>query len=371
MKDTIYKYAIYTVLTCTVSFSAFLISSDNFSPFTTQATVHKNVANIAPQVSGVITHVNVQNGQNVKAGDVLFSIDTHSYTLAVHQAEAELHQALEANLAKWQELQSAEQVLSQRDVEWHNTNNKLVRYQKLLNKGLITQQDFDDTHASANVAKSAIAVAHADILRIKAELFGNATAEPQTNKTGTVENNTIKHRVKSAAIAVAESKLASAKLDLARTDVIAQTAGTVSNLQLQTGSYISAGAISLFLVDEATSWLSADFNEKGIVHLQTGNPVWISFDAFPGQVFAGTIINQDRAIFDASNPTNQLSTVVNDSRWIREQQKIRTRIHVDGANTALIAGSRASVMVENGQSSVMDSIGYSWIKLVSLFHYIY
>ncbi|MEZ8094161.1 HlyD family secretion protein [Photobacterium swingsii] len=371
MKDAIYKYAIYAVLGCTIGFSAFLISSDNLSPFTTQATVHKNVANIAPQVSGVITHVNVQNGQVVKAGDVLFSIDKHSYTLAVRQAKAELDQAQEAHSAKWQELQSAEQILSQRNIEWHNTNNNLIRYQRLLYKGLITQQDFDDASASANVAKSAIAVAQADVLRIKAELFGNKIFEDQTDEMTTIANNTIKYQAKSAAITIAESKLASAKLDLARTDVIAQTAGTVSNLQLQTGSYISAGNVSLFLVNEATSWLSADFNEKGIAHLQTGNPVWISFDAFPGQVFAGTIINQDRAIFDASNPTNQLSTVVNDSRWIREQQKIRTRIHVNGANAALIAGSRASVIVKNGHNRVVDTIGYSWIQLVSWFRYIY
>ncbi|MDO6498035.1 HlyD family secretion protein [Photobacterium sanguinicancri] len=370
MKDTIYKYAIYTVFVCTLGFSAFLISSDNISPFTTQATLHKTVANIAPEVSGVITTVYVNNGQHVSAGDPLFSIDKHSYELAVRQARAELHQALESKSAKWQELQSANQVLSQRNIEWHNTNNKFIRYKKLFNKGLITQQDFDDARMNVNVAKSAVEVANADILRIQTELSGVVTADSSTHKIQ-ARISKASNQAKSAAIEIAEVKLAAAQLDLARTDVVAQTAGTISNLQLQTGTYINKGSVSLFLVNEDNRWLSADFNEKGIAHLQAGRSVWVSFDALPGQVFTGSITNQDRAIFDASNPTNQLSTVVNDSRWIREQQKIRTRIHVEGASSALIAGSRASVMVENGQSTLVNAIGFYWIKLVSWFRYIY
>lgn len=349
MKDTIYKYTLYTVLTATLGFSAFLVSSDNVSPFTTQATMHKTIANIAPEVSGVVTSVNVKNGQHIKTGDILFSIDNHSYALAVRQAEAELHQAQEANSAKWQELQSSNQVLAQRNVEWTNANVRYTRYKKLLSKGLITQQDFDDERMNANVAKSAVEAATADILQIKAELSSDK---------------------KNASIELAEAKLATAKLDLERTNVIAQTSGTVSNLQLQPGTYSNKGSVSLFLVNETNSWLSADFNEKGIAYLQTGSPVWIAFDALPGQVFEGTMINQDRAIFDSSNPTNQLSTVTNDTRWIREQQKIRTRIHVKGVNDDLISGSRASVIVTNG-NQIIDAVGYAWIKLVSWFRYIY
>lgn len=349
MKDEIYKYAIYLVLSITIGFSALLISSDNISPFTTQATMHKTIANIAPEVSGVITAVNVKNGQHVSAGDILFSIDKNSYALAVRQAEADLHQAREDNSAKWQELQSAIQALAQRNVEWNNDKTKYKRCKTLLKKGLTTQQEFDDARMTANVAKSAVDSAESEILRIKAELSGDA---------------------KSAGIELAETKLAIAQLDLDRCDVIAQANGTVSNLQLQAGTYINKGSVSLFMVNEANSWLSADFNEKGVDHLQAGRVVNIAFDARPGQVFSGTIINQDRAIYDASNTTTQLSTVSNDSRWIREQQKIRTRIAVQDVDSFLFAGSRASVIVENG-NVLIDAAGYAWITLVSWFRYIY
>lgn len=349
MKDKIYQTIIYTVLVITVGFSAFLLTSDNLLPFTTQATMQKNVANIAPEVSGVIAEVYVKNGQQVKAGDPLFSIDKATYALAVKQAEAELHLAQDANSSKWQALRSAEQSLAQRQAEQQNVKTKLTRYKSLLSKGLTTQQDVDDVQLSFNVAESAVKIAQSEILRIKAELSGQN---------------------KNAAIELAIAKLDQAKLALANTDVTAKTAGTISNLQLQAGSYVAKGAVAMFLVNENSRWLNADFNEKGLTHLKPGTEVAIAFDAIPGQVFTGQLLNQDSAIYDASSTTNQLAVVVNNNRWIREQQKIRTRIQIQDHETGLISGSKASVIVQH-DNSLLSAIGYGWITLVSYFRYIY
>ncbi len=349
MKDKIYQTIIYTVLSVTVCFSAFLLTSDNVLPFTTQATMQKNVANIAPEVSGVIAEVYVKNGQQVKAGEQLFSIDKAAYALAVKQAEAELHLAQEANSSKWQALQSAEQTLAQRKAEQLNAKNKLTRYQSLLSKGLTTQQDMDDVQLSFNVAESAVKIAQNEILRIKAEL-----SDQNSN----------------AAIELAMAKLEQAKLALTNTDITAKTAGTISNLQLQAGSYVAKGAVAMFLVNENSRWLNADFNEKGLAQLKPGTEVAIAFDAIPGQVFNGTLINQDSAIYDSSSATNQLAVVTNNNRWIREQQKIRTRIQIQGEDTSLISGSKASVIVQN-DNTLLSAIGYGWISLVSYFRYIY
>ena len=86
-----------------LSLSAFLLMTDNVSPFTTQATFYKSVVNIAPEVSGNITHVYVVNGQYVNANQPLFSIDEKPYQIAVAQAQAELQQAKEADAGAWQQ----------------------------------------------------------------------------------------------------------------------------------------------------------------------------------------------------------------------------------------------------------------------------
>ncbi|PQJ42398.1 multidrug transporter [Vibrio campbellii] len=349
MKENFYKYAIYTVFSAAALFSAFLVTSDNVSPFTTQATLHRNVATIAPEVSGVITDVMVNNGELVEKGQPLFAIDASSYQLKVAQAKAELRQARESDSAKWQQLAAAKQTQSQREFEYHNAKQKLTRNQKLRNKGLATEQELDDAITNTQVASSAVEAANAEVKRIEAEL----STQDRT-----------------AAIELAEAKLASAELDLSHTQIVAQTEGVVTNLQLQSGSYITQGTASLMLVDEAHAWISADFNEKGIDKLTNGREVLVSFDALPGKVFTGEVRSQERAIYDTNNANGQLSSVTNDTRWIREQQKVRTRITVNELDPSMISGSRASVIVENG-NPVMDVIGSAWIHLVAMFRYIY
>lgn len=349
MKDKIYQYISYAVLGLAVLFSLFLVTTDNIAPFTTQAVVQKNVATIAAEVEGVVTQVYVKNGQQVSKGQPLFSIDQSRYLIAVKQAQAELDQALESNSAKGQELVSAEQLTSQRLLEKLNASRKMKRYESLLKQGTVTQQELEDAELAYKVSVSAESAAKAEVKRIKAEL-----ATEQDN----------------AAIELAKAKLAQAQLDLEHTVIKAKLAGSVSNLQLQAGSYLSAGATAMFVVNEQDTWINADFNEQGIAHLYTNNSVKVVFDALPGQVFQGKIINQDSAIYDASSISNQLANVTNSDKWIREQQKIRTRISVDKLNTQLISGSRASVMVANG-NSVVDAFGGLWMRLVSYFHYIY
>ncbi|WP_440889091.1 HlyD family secretion protein [Vibrio sp. WZ-1] len=349
MKENFYKYAIYTVFSAAALFSAFLVTSDNVSPFTTQATLHRNVATIAPEVSGVITDVMVNNGELVEKGQPLFAIDASSYQLKVAQAKAELRQARESDSAKWQQLAAAKQTQSQREFEYHNAKQKLARNQKLRNKGLATEQELDDAITNTQVASSAVEAANAEVKRIEAEL----STQDRT-----------------AAIELAEAKLASAELDLSHTQIVAQTEGVVTNLQLQSGSYITQGTASLLLVDEAHAWISADFNEKGIDKLTNGREVLVSFDALPGKVFTGEVRSQERAIYDTNNANGQLSSVTNDTRWIREQQKVRTRITVNELDPSMISGSRASVIVKSG-NPVMDFIGSAWIHLVAMFRYIY
>lgn len=349
MKENFYKYAIYTVFSSAALFSAFLVTSDNISPFTTQATLHRNVATIAPEVSGVITDVMVNNGELVEKGQPLFAIDASSYQLKVAQAKAELRQARESDSAKWQQLAAAKQTQSQREFEYHNAKQKLTRNQKLRSKGLATEQELDDALTNTQVASSAVEAANAEVKRIEAEL----STQDRT-----------------AAIELAEAKLASAELDLSHTQIVAQTEGVVTNLQLQSGSYITQGTASLMLVDEAHAWISADFNEKGIDKLTNGREVLVSFDALPGEVFTGEVSSQERAIYDTNNANGQLSSVTNDTRWIREQQKVRTRITVNELDPSMISGSRASVIVESG-NPIMDIIGSAWIHLVAMFRYIY
>ncbi len=69
------------------------------APWTRDGRVRANVVQVAPDVSGLVHAVQVQDNQPVKAGQVLFEIDPARFTLAVQQARAGV-QSARATLAQ-------------------------------------------------------------------------------------------------------------------------------------------------------------------------------------------------------------------------------------------------------------------------------
>ena len=63
------------------------------APWTRDGRVRANVVQMAPDVSGLVTAVPVQDNQPVHAGDVLFEVDHAHYALALREAEAALRVA--------------------------------------------------------------------------------------------------------------------------------------------------------------------------------------------------------------------------------------------------------------------------------------
>jgi membrane fusion protein (multidrug efflux system) len=102
------------------------------------------MAEIRPQVSGIIRKRAFTEGSEVKAGALLYQIDPDSYEVAVARAEAALAQA---------------------KAELEPIRLRAKRYGELIRSKAVSQQDYDD-------AQAALALAQAGIARAKAELDG-------------------------------------------------------------------------------------------------------------------------------------------------------------------------------------------------------
>src|SRR3954452_9788353 len=66
---------------------------DRLTPYTSEATLQAPVVGVAPNISGTIISVAVQDNQPVRAGDRLFQVDPRRFQAAVSQAEANLSDA--------------------------------------------------------------------------------------------------------------------------------------------------------------------------------------------------------------------------------------------------------------------------------------
>jgi membrane fusion protein, multidrug efflux system len=108
-----------------------------------------DAAEIRPEVSGRITEVRFEDGQTVKAGDVLFVIDPRPYEAAVSRAQANLASArTNAGFAKLDRDRAAALIGSQ----------------------TMTQREFDQRGNASRVADAAVQTAEADLQRASLDL---------------------------------------------------------------------------------------------------------------------------------------------------------------------------------------------------------
>ena len=300
MKRDIYAYITTLLLFLAAGFSIFLIVSDNLMPFTTQATIKTTTIDIYPEVKGYIQKLYVKEGQVVKTGERLFTIDDSEYQIALNRAQASL------NLAQ---------------AEAEQSRRYFNRVTSLSKKSLMSEETREEAEATL--------------------------------------------KVKQSQVETAQSALKLAKLNVERTTTYAKHSGTVTNLTYAVGGYASTSSPIIHLVDNQNLWIEADFTEKGLRYLQQQSAVNIVYDALPTHVYRGYVSSVDNAISSGISNAHSLSVITNESRWIRPQQKIRVRINTTLPNHYLIAGSRASVMLDDGYhiSDIWMSI-LSWLRVV-------
>ncbi|MBB5422655.1 efflux RND transporter periplasmic adaptor subunit [Paraburkholderia sp. CNPSo 3155] len=96
MKKTWFSVGQILLTLIVVAVAAFvlwkLVDYYMFAPWTRDGHVRADVIQVAPDVSGLISSVEVMDNQQVKQGQVLFRIDQARYTLALRQAEATAQQ---------------------------------------------------------------------------------------------------------------------------------------------------------------------------------------------------------------------------------------------------------------------------------------
>jgi len=120
-------------------------------------------AQIRARVNGIVEEINFRQGSDVKAGDLLFTIDPAPYRAARAQALAELKRS-EADA------QSA-RLLSQ-------------RYSRLIKANAVSRQEYDNAVAAAGQADAAIAAARAALQAADIDLGYTKVTSPIDGRIG-------------------------------------------------------------------------------------------------------------------------------------------------------------------------------------------
>jgi len=146
--------------------------------------------------------------------------------------------------------------------------------------------------------------------------------------------------------AVADQAIAQLNLD--RSDVHAPVNGSISNMDLRPGTYVSAGKGVMALVDTDSLHVDGYFEETKLSRIHVGDAVNIQLmgdsTRLTGRVESIAAGIEDR---DRTAGSNLLANVTPTFSWVRLAQRVPVRIALDALppGTVLVAGRTATVEI--------------------------
>lgn len=112
---------------------------------------------VRPRVSGFVEKIHFKDGQLVKAGELLFTIDPRPFAIAVDSAKAEIARAqAQVDLA----------------------DNEVERARPLVKSAVVTERDFDQRKANLSVARAALQTTQASLKSVELNLEWSKVVAP-------------------------------------------------------------------------------------------------------------------------------------------------------------------------------------------------
>ena len=326
-----------------------------FSEDTDDAQVAGHLIQISPRIGGQVLKVDVNENQVVNAGDEIAQLDPRDYQVAVENAEAALASAQAAAAAAQvnvpltsintgsnlssaasdvsgahasvdqaqQQLQSAQARVAQADANNIKAQADLARYRPLVEKDVISKQQFDAAVAAADAAKAALNDARAaqqaaaDGIRVAADREKQATALYRYAQTGPqqVAAQNAHARQAEAQVKQAQAQLDQARLNLSYTKIVAPVAGIVTRKSVELNQNVAVGQNLLTLVSLEDIWVTANFKETQLRHMANDQAVEIHVDS-TGRDYKGKLTQVGGAtgsvlsLFPPENATGNYVKVV-------------------------------------------------------------
>jgi len=332
--------------------------ADRFTPYTQQARVQANVVPVAPEVAGRVTRVFVHDNQEVKAGDVLFEVDSEPYRIAADRARADLdttRSQVGASTAGIDSALASLRAAIANEVKARQDSDRLERLYRE-DEGTVSLRRLEVARATYEQAQSQVVAARAEVERARKQQGGDESANAQ---------------LRSAA-----ATLEKAELDLANTTIKARTGGVITDLGTEVGQFAAAGKPVMTLIAIHDVWIAADMTENNLGHLRPGTPVAIALDALPGEVFKGRLHSIGYGVsVGQSTPPGSLPTVQNSRDWLRPAQRFPVIVDFDPGELARLHGMRvggqAEVMAFPGQNNPLNPLGRVFLRVMSFASYLY
>lgn len=301
-----------------------------FTESTDDAQVDGDLYQVSSRVAGQVIKVYVDDNQEVTAGQLLAEVDPKDYQVALEQAQANLAsaqasaiqatvnvpitsvtastsvsttssdvQGAQAAIAQAQKQEQAAQArVAQAKANQVKSDLDVERYTPLVQKDVISKQQYDGAVALAAGNKAAVLEAEAQVIAQQAAVTQalQRLSQARSQASESVKNGPeqVKAQQAKANAALADVKQAQAKVDQAQlnlsyTRITAPATGIVNKKNVQVGANLSVGQDLLTIIPLTNLWVTANFKETQLQKMKPGQHVTIKVDALGGRKFNGKV----------------------------------------------------------------------------------
>ena len=297
-------------------------------------------------VDGYLDSVHFEAGSLVKKGDVLFVIDQRPFVRELNRAKAQLEQAQAEYQHALTQIESAEAAKARSDADIENTRIRLERAAKLLPKGAMSQEEYDERKSELLKAEADVRNAVAGIASAKAAVISAKAAEASAQ----------------AAVAIAE-------LNLEYTTVTAPLSGRVSRNLVSAGNLIQAGqsgggTLLTTIVSVDPIYAYFDVDEHTVQRVQqmiragsaksardTDIPIWLGLADEQGFPHRGTINFIDNQLRPSTGTLPVRGVFPNHDDALLPGYFARIHVPIGNSHKALLVSERA-LEADQGQKLV-------------------
>jgi len=288
------KIAVIVVVLTLISLSIFLGYQYMNRPtaiITYSGTIEGTDLPVQPELGGRIVDLPVQEGQTIKAGDIVAKLEDSQAKISLDTAKGQQTQA-QAKLddllggARAEEIRRLKGLLAQANATATGLalnvkfeENNLTEDQKLLDDKAMSQQLVDAQRNKRDTVKAQYQGALANVNAVQASIDQAQAGNTQP---------TIK--AQQATVDIASQAVKAAELMLSKLTIKSPSSGQMIYKHVELGQVVNPGTTLVTILDPNDLWIKIFIPEAKLNQVKAGGTVSIAVDSYPDKMFKGQIL---------------------------------------------------------------------------------
>jgi multidrug efflux pump subunit AcrA (membrane-fusion protein) len=294
---------------------------------------------VLPKTGGKVATVNVNVGDKVSVGQILFTLEITDYAPQLEQAQAGVS-AASANLERTsdsgfeQQLLQAEQLVGKLQIQYNTVKDSYDRTQTLYSAEAVSKKELDDAASQYDVIVIDLKNAQDNLNLLKSK------SGPQATKAA------------AAAVEQAQAGVSAVQSQINNATITAPIAGVVSEKAVEVGQLASGQSGSVTIIDYSNLTAEINVPDKMLAHIQVGQSVQVNINALSDKKIVGVIDN----ISPNTSSKNNFYVV---------------KVKIDNSNNEIKSGMFAKISLSAENKSNILMVPNETIKMENGVNYLY